>query len=87
VGRPDMIVHVGGIIPQEDIQALLDCGVHELFHTGTSLETIVDAVREATTAYEPLESDHPTAQLAREHQPRHAGETRRRMRPASAPSA
>jgi methylmalonyl-CoA mutase cobalamin-binding domain/chain len=66
VGRPDMIVNVGGIIPQEDVQALLECGVHKVFHTGTSMAEIVDSVREATKAYQQLRSKHPIANLARE---------------------
>lgn len=66
VGRPDMIVNVGGIIPQEDVRALLDSGVHRVFHTGTSMHEIVDSVREATHKYQPLQSEHPIARLARE---------------------
>jgi methylmalonyl-CoA mutase cobalamin-binding domain/chain len=65
VGRPDMVVHVGGIIPQEDVPALHEAGIDRLFHTGTSLEEIVDAVREETKPYAPLESAHPIARLAR----------------------
>jgi methylmalonyl-CoA mutase cobalamin-binding domain/chain len=66
VGRPDMIVNVGGIIPQEDVKPLLDAGVHRVYHTGTSMEQIIDSVREATKAYQPLKTDHPIARLARE---------------------
>jgi len=66
VGRGDMIVNVGGIIPQEDVRTLLDAGVNRIFHTGTSMEEIVDSVREATRPYGPLKSDHPHAVLARE---------------------
>jgi methylmalonyl-CoA mutase cobalamin-binding domain/chain len=65
VGRPDMVVHVGGIIPQEDVSTLLAAGVARIFHTGTSLAAIVDAVREATKQHEPLCGGHPVAQLAR----------------------
>jgi LAO/AO transport system ATPase len=61
-----MIVDVGGIIPQEDVPALLKAGVKRIFNTGTSMDAIVNAVREATHAYEPLKSDHPIARLARE---------------------
>lgn len=75
VGRPDMIVHVGGIIPQEDVQVLLDGGVDRVFHTGTSFEDIVDVVREATRPLTPLDSDHPTACLARNISLAHAGES------------
>ncbi len=65
VGRPDMVINVGGIIPQEDVQTMLDAGVHKLYHTGTSMQDIVDGVREATKPYEPLNSDHVTAVLGR----------------------
>jgi LAO/AO transport system ATPase len=73
VGRPDMVVNVGGIIPQEDVQAMIDSGVHRVFHTGTSMNQIVDSVREATGPYAPLKSDHPIARLAREISIVHAG--------------
>jgi methylmalonyl-CoA mutase cobalamin-binding domain/chain len=65
VGRSDMIVNVGGIIPQEDVQTLLDAGVRGIYHTGTTMEMIVQSVREATVAYQPPPWDHPTARLAR----------------------
>lgn len=80
VGRPDMTVNVGGIIPQEDVQALLDSGVHKVYHTGTTMDAIVESVREATKDYGPLSSPHPTAQLARRISLAHAGRT-----PADAP--
>jgi LAO/AO transport system ATPase len=85
VGRPDMIVNVGGIIPQEDVQTLLDGGVHRVFHTGTSMEAIIESVREATVDYAPLESSHASAQLARRISLAHAGRAPReaaRRRPA-----
>jgi LAO/AO transport system ATPase len=66
VGRPDMIVNVGGIIPQEDVQALEKGGVNRVFHTGTSMEQIVDSVRDAIKPYAPLKSSNPIARLARE---------------------
>jgi Ni2+-binding GTPase involved in maturation of urease and hydrogenase len=73
VGRPDMVVNVGGIIPHEDVQVLLKAGVHKIFHTGTSMEQIVDSVREATKAYGELSSKHPVANLARDISFAHAG--------------
>ena len=82
VGRPDMVVNVGGIIPQEDVQAMIDGGVHRVFHTGTSMNQIVDSVREATKPYAPLKSDHAMARLARDISLTHAGTT-----PARAPRA
>lgn len=73
VGRPDMVVNVGGIIPQEDVQPLLNAGVHQVFHTGTSMEEIIQSVREVTRPYGPIESDHPHARLARSLSLAHAG--------------
>ncbi len=54
VGRPNLTVDVGGIIPQEDIEELTKCGVRGVYHTGTSMLDIVEAVRSATEAYTPL---------------------------------
>ena len=73
VGRPDMVINVGGIIPQEDVQTMLDAGVHRLYHTGTSMQEIVDGVREATRPYEVLQSEHPVAVLARNISMAHGG--------------
>ena len=63
VGRPDLIVDVGGIIPREDIQPLINCGVRSVYHTGTSMIDIVEAVRSATTKYAQL-NDSNTSNLA-----------------------
>ena len=65
VGRTDMVVDVGGIIPQEDVPRLLESGVHRVYHTGTSVQDIIDGVREVVRPYGPLASDHPVARLAR----------------------
>ena len=71
VGRADLTVHVGGIIPQEDVDGLKAAGVAEVFHTGTSMDDIVNAVRDATVKYAPSVAAgddgqvHPIAQLAR----------------------
>ena len=67
VGRPELTVDVGGIIPQEDIEELTNCGVRGVYHTGTSMLDIVDAVRSATESYTPLqdESASVSATLAR----------------------
>ena len=37
---------VGGIIPNDDEQALLECGVHRVFHPGSSLAEISNVVRD-----------------------------------------
>jgi len=74
VGRPDMIIDVGGIIPREDVQTLLDSGIHRIYHTGTTMEEIIDAVRDATRSRGDLESDHSIARLARHISLIHDGE-------------
>ena len=57
VGRPNLTVDVGGIIPKEDIQPMLDCGIRGVYHTGTSMLEIVEAVRSATSGHEPLDNE------------------------------
>jgi methylmalonyl-CoA mutase C-terminal domain/subunit len=41
----NIVVFGGGIIPEEDIPTLKQCGVHEIFTPGASLETIVTWVK------------------------------------------
>ncbi len=72
VGRPDIAVNVGGIIPQADVQALLDAGVARIYHTGTGMEEIVDSVRACVKQYAPLKSPAPEAVLARHISMAHA---------------
>lgn len=80
VGRPDMIVNLGGIIPQEDVKPMLEAGVHRVYHTGTGMADIVDSVREATRPYGPADFQHPIARLSRQISLAHAGSA-----PADAP--
>ena len=82
VGRPDMLVDVGGIIPQEDVPTLLNAGVHRVFHTGTSMEMLVESVRSVIKPHAPLKSDHPVANLARNISLAHEGKG---QAPANAP--
>ena len=42
----DVVVFGGGIIPLDDIPGLKEAGVREIFLPGTSLEEIVDWVKE-----------------------------------------
>ncbi len=72
-GRPDIPVHMGGILPQNDIAALLQAGIKRCFTTGVGLLDIVESVRGAVLRLEPRISDHPTAQLARDISMAHAG--------------
>ncbi len=44
-GLDDVLVVIGGIIPDEDIPKLKDQGVHEIFLPGSSTEDIVNYVR------------------------------------------
>jgi putative protein kinase ArgK-like GTPase of G3E family len=82
LGRPDMPVYMGGILPQEDIATLLAGGVAKCFTTGTGLLDIVEAVRGATRPRTPLvENATPESQLARDISLLHAG---RPVRPGAA---
>ena len=87
LGRPDLPIYMGGILPQEDIPALLAGGIAKCFTTGTGLLEIVNAVREATRARQAsLPGSTATAQLARDISMVHdgkgmrAGARRRRPR-------
>ncbi len=74
LGRADIPVYMGGILPQEDITKLLELGVAKCFTTGTGLEQIAEAVRGSVRSLEPkVQSGHPTAQLARDISLAHAG--------------
>ncbi|AEX86238.1 methylmalonyl-CoA mutase [Marinitoga sp. 1135] len=42
----DIPVFLGGIIPEDDIPALKEMGIKEVFGPGTSLEVIISKVRE-----------------------------------------
>lgn len=66
VGRPELKINVGGIIPQEDVQGLLDCGVNQVFHTGTSMESLVKSVKDATKEHKRMDFLNKTSNLSRE---------------------
>ena len=73
LGRPDIVVQMGGILPQEDIPALLEAGISRCFTTGVGLQEIVDSVREAVRPYGQSVRGHATAQLARDISLAHDG--------------
>lgn len=74
VGRGDIPVHMGGILPQEDLPTLKEAGVARCFTTGVGLMDIVTAASETVHAYpEEVPSGHPTAQLARDISLAHLG--------------
>lgn len=45
-GATDMVVFGGGIIPQEDIPTLKEAGIKEIFPPGTTIEDILQWVKE-----------------------------------------
>jgi methylmalonyl-CoA mutase cobalamin-binding domain/chain len=75
VGRPELPVYMGGILPQEDLPTLAAAGVAKCFTTGTGLIDIVNAVRDATKAKAAAltSTTHATAQLARDISQVHDG--------------
>ncbi|TVQ33325.1 MAG: hypothetical protein EA376_03040 [Phycisphaeraceae bacterium] len=87
LGRPDLAVHMGGILPQEDIPSLIEMGVKRVFTTGVGLMDIVEASRSETKPYAQTLGDnpHPVAQLARDislaHLERPVRDSARRRRP------
>lgn len=85
LGRPGIPVHMGGILPQDDIPKLKEAGIAKCFTTGIGLNDVVSAVTETVKPLEAeLEGATPTAQLARDitfaHEGRdgRAGANRRR---------
>ena len=49
-GAGDKVVFGGGIIPQEDVTALKEAGVVEIFTPGASMQGIVDFVKDKMAA-------------------------------------
>ncbi len=67
VGRGDIPVQMGGILPQEDIPKLLEAGIIACFTTGVGLEDIVEAVKSCVREREPIiPGAYADAQLARD---------------------
>lgn len=79
VGRGDLPVHMGGILPQEDIPVLLKEGVSRCFTTGTGLLDIVEAVKSAVKERATMlpAGATATAQLARDISVVHQGQAPR----------
>ena len=46
-GQTDVVVFLGGIIPEDDIQYLLDHGVYKVYGPGTDTREICKDIREA----------------------------------------
>lgn len=74
VGRPNIPVHMGGILPQKDIPKLLEAGVAKCFTTGIGLLDIVEAVKETVHTLTPsIDGATAAAQLARDITLAHEG--------------
>jgi len=87
LGRPDLPVYMGGILPAEDLPTLKRMGIAECFTTGTGLLDIAEAVRAATKPYQPvLAGASPTAQLARDISLMHLGRPVRPDAPRARPA-
>ena len=54
-GLEDVLVVVGGIIPEEDIAPLKDMGVSEVFGPGTSTDAIVEHITAALAGRDPAQ--------------------------------
>lgn len=86
LGRPDIEVHMGGILPQKDLPELMAAGVARCFTTGVGLLDIVEAVRSTVKERATLVgTDHPTAQLARDLSLAHDNKTVRDDAPRRRP--
>ena len=46
-GQTDVVLFLGGIIPEDDIQALLDQGVFKIYGPGTDTREVCKDIREA----------------------------------------
>lgn len=49
-GQTDVVLFLGGIIPEDDIQALLDQGVFKIYGPGTDTREVCKGIREAVKA-------------------------------------
>ncbi|MBK9189564.1 MAG: cobalamin-dependent protein [Phycisphaerales bacterium] len=73
LGRADLPVYMGGILPQEDLPKLAEAGIKRCFTTGVGLLDIVNAVRDAVKPRAAACGATPSAQLARDISLAHAG--------------
>ena len=46
-GQSDVLVFIGGIVPDEDVQRLKEIGIHGIYGPGASTEDIVKDIRQA----------------------------------------
>jgi methylmalonyl-CoA mutase cobalamin-binding domain/chain len=78
LGRPDLPVYMGGILPAEDLPKLADAGIQRCFTTGVGLADIVNAVHDAVKPrVQTVAGSTPTSQLARDISLIHDGKGQR----------
>jgi methylmalonyl-CoA mutase C-terminal domain/subunit len=58
-GAGDVLVVLGGIVPDADVPELKAMGVAAVFRPGTSMQEIIDFVRAHTTAHRPPHVNAP----------------------------
>jgi methylmalonyl-CoA mutase, C-terminal domain len=46
-GQKDVLVFVGGIIPEEDVPVLMNAGVHAVYGPGTPTQKVIEDIRTA----------------------------------------
>lgn len=49
-GQTDVLVFLGGIIPEDDIQGMLDAGIYKVYGPGTDTRVVCQDIREAIKA-------------------------------------
>jgi methylmalonyl-CoA mutase C-terminal domain/subunit len=49
-GQTDVLVFLGGIIPEDDIQGMLDAGIYKVYGPGTDTRVVCQDIREAIQA-------------------------------------
>ena len=87
VGRGDIPVYMGGILPQEDLPKLKEAGIAACFTTGVGLAEIAEAVCGAVRPYEQrVAGANATAQLARDISLAHDGREVREDAPQRRPA-
>lgn len=77
LGRSDLPVYMGGILPQEDIPKLIEGGIRRCFTTGVGLVDIVNAVREAMKPRDAVGGSSAASRLARDISLLHDGKALR----------
>ena len=54
-GQTDVLVFLGGIIPEDDIRGMLDAGIYKVYGPGTDTRIVCQDIREAIQAKAPAE--------------------------------